>query len=418
MTLTRRRKRSKLRDLLIIIRLFIYCVAIVLINWLTYVVRGLCACVQYALAAFNTQSKNPQSVACIKDKDRTSYEKSQRRCLQRTIQAKNKTRTRDQHKKRSGSGRKKMNCSYLQPPPVEELTFTRDDAWRTKSDTLKLTQPQLGVYSGDSGKCNPDMYKTHSHRVNCSPISFSGEFKQSVSHAKGGFVRTSSNRLVSRRNLRWLQRYPHLQPKPNCRCSPPSLFHPRLTTLSQVNTGKQVRASLKMKCSQEDAMNGDNVLDDQLSSQVETWNPRSSTEKLRCGIVSDSVDRSEDDREVSPATVHHCLTTRVASHKDSNASGKLMASKEIRFLHPSLLHDLPLNCVNKAAVAKISLQNAAKTLRPSSIVDHAQFVESSLEAALKRPVKSLAGYDFCNSRSAVTKTRAEATSTPKRSNEP
>ena len=137
-----------------------------------------------------------------------------------------------------------------------------------------------------------------------------------------------------------------------------------------------MRASLKMKYAQKDAiaklMKGDNVSDnDQLSSQVGTWNQCSSTEKLKCGVVSDSVDSSEDNREISPTTVHHCLTARVASYHEGNTNGKLTASKEIRFLHPSLSHDLPLNCVNKEVVAKISLQNAAKTLRPSSIVDHA-----------------------------------------------
>ena len=415
MTLTTRRKRSKLRDLLIIIRLFIYCVAIVLFNCLTYVVRRLRACVQYTLAAFSTQSKNPQSVAYIKEEDRTIYEKSQRRCLQGANKANNKTRTHDQHKKRSSSGRKRMNRSYLQPPPVEDLAFTKEEAWRTKSVTSKLPQPQLRVYSGDSVKCNPDMYKTHSYRVNYSPISFSREVKQSVPHTKGSFVLTSSDRFVSRRNLGWLQGYPHLQPKPNCRCSRLSLVRTRLTTTSQVNTGKQVRASLKMKYSQEHAMNGENVSDDQLSSQVETWNQCSSTEKLRCGVVSDSVDGSEDNREASLATVHHCSTARVASYHEGNTSGKLMATKEIRFLHPSLLHDLPINYVNKQEVANISQQSAAKILRPISIaalrdttlnsskdVDNAHFLESSLAAALKRPVKSLSGYDYCNSRSAVT----------------
>ena len=428
MTSTTGRKRSKLRDLLLIIRLFIYCIAIVLVNWLIYVMRRLRAFIQYTLAIFNAQSRKPQSVACREGEDRTIYGKLQRRCLQGANQAKNKIRTHDQHKKRRGSGRKRMNYSYLQPPPVEELTFTRGDVWRTKSDTSKLTQPQLRVYYGDSVKCNTDMHKTHSNRVNCSPISFSREVKQSVPQAKSSYVRTSRNRFVSRRYLGWLQRYPNLRPKPNCKCSRPSLVHPRFTTLSQVNTGKQVRASLKMKYAQEYAitrlMKEDKVSDDQFSSQVETWNECSSTGKLSCDVVSDSVDGSGKNLEASQATVHHCLTARVASYHEGNTSGKLMASKEIRFLHPSLLQDLPLNCVNKEAVAKISLQSAPKTLRPNFIaalreatfnsttdVDHTHFLESSLGVALKRPVKSLSGYDFCNSRSAVTKARAVATST-------
>lgn len=134
MTLTTGSKRSKLRDLLIIIRLFICCIAIVFVQGLIYVVERLRACIQYTSETFNAQSKEPQSVACIKDEDihRTIYEKFQRRCLQGANQAKNKQRT--QHKKRSGTDRRSVNCSYLQPPPVEELIFTRDDVWRTKKE--------------------------------------------------------------------------------------------------------------------------------------------------------------------------------------------------------------------------------------------------------------------------------------------
>ena len=425
MTSTTGRKRSKLRDLLIIIRLFIYCIAIVLVNWSIYLVRRLRACVQYPLATLNAQSKKPQSVACTNGEDLTNYGKLPRRCLQ----AKNKARSHDQLKKskeRSGSGHKRVTCSYLQPPPVEELIFTRDDVWRAKNDTSsKLTQPQWKLYSGDSVKCNPDMRKTHINRVNCSPISFSREIKQSVPRANSSYVQTIKNRFVSRRNLRWLQRDPHLKPKPNCRCSRSNSVRPRFTTLSQGNTGKEFRASPKIKYPQQDAitklMKGDHVSDDQLSSQVKSWNESLRTQKLSCDVVSDSVDFSGNNRKLSQATVHHCLTVRVASYYEGNTSGKLMASKEIRFLHPSLLHDLPLNCVNKESLARISPQSAANTnsvaaltkatFNSSTDVDHTQNSESSFGVALKRPVEScFSGYDFCNC-IAFPKVRAVVTST-------
>ena len=281
MTLTRGSKRSKFRDLLIIIRLFIHCVAILLVNWLTYIVQRLSACLQCTLATFNAQSKQPQSVACIKGEynHRTICETFQLRCLQGANQAKTKTKTHDHQKKRSGSGVKRMNCSYLQPPPVKELIFTKDDVWSSKNLSSKITQPQLRVYSGASVKCNPDMRKTHSNRfLNYSPISFqSREVQQSFPRARSSHVQTVKIEFASRCNLRLLQRNPHLQPKrPNCRYNRPSSVRPRFTTLSQSNTENQIRASLQKKYAQQDAikklMKGDNISDDPLSSQVKTWN--------------------------------------------------------------------------------------------------------------------------------------------------
>lgn len=281
MTLTRGSKRSKIRDLLIIIRLFIYCVAIVLVNWLTYMVQRLPACLQYTLATFNAQSKQPQSVACLKEKynHRKICKTFQRRCLQGANQAKNKAKTHDYHKKRSGSGVKKMSCSNLQPPPVQELIFTKDDVWITKNDSSKSTQPQLRVYSDASVKRNPDLRKTHSNRFNYSPISFSREVQQSVPRAK------------SRCNLELVQRNPHLKPKlPNCRYSRPSSVHPPFTTLSQVNTENQVRASLKKKYAPQVAikklMKGDSASDDPLSSQVKTWNEYSSSSQYSPLVIA------------------------------------------------------------------------------------------------------------------------------------
>ena len=418
MTSTTGSKRSKIRDLLIIIRLFICCIAIVLVNWLTYVVERLCARIQYVLETFNAQSKKPQSVACIKVADihRAVYKRFQRCCLQGAKQAKNKTRTHDQRKKRSGSGRRRMNCSYLHlTPPVEELVFTRNDVWRTKNDTSKLTQPQLRAYSGDSVKCNPDMCKTHRNQVNCFPISFSREIKQSVPRANSSYVQTlKTNVAVSRRDLGWLQQDSHLQPKANCRCSHSSSVHPRFTTLSLVNTGKQ--ASLKMGYAQQDVisklMKRDNVSDDQLSSRVETWNGCLSTQKLSHDVALDSVDGSENNREVLQAIAQRSLTASVNLYRECNPSDSLMDPKKIGFPHSSLFQDalkvqnLPLNCAIKEAVAKTLLQNRdeAKTPRPnplpalkeatfksSKYVDHTHFLELSAGVALKGPVKSLSG---------------------------
>lgn len=285
MTLTRGSKRSKFRDLLIIIRLFIHCVAIVLVNWLTYMVQSLPACLQYTLATFsNAQSKQPQSVACIKGEynHRTICYTFQRRRNQGANQAKNKTKTHDHHNKRGDSGVKRMNCSYLQPPPVKELIFTKDDVWNSKNFSSKSTQPQLRVYSGASLKCNPDMRKTHSNRFNYSPISFSREVQQSFPRAKSSHVPTVKIEFASRCNLRLLQRNPRLQPKrPNCRYSRPTSVRPRFTTLSQANTENQVRESLKKKYARQATikklMKRDIASDDPLLSKVKTWNECSSS---------------------------------------------------------------------------------------------------------------------------------------------
>ena len=161
MTLKIEAKRSKLRDLLIIIRLFICCIAIVLVNWLIYVVQRLRSCIQNKSDTFNAQRKEPQSAACIKDEDKHPkiFLQFQQRCDQGANQAKKKQRT--QHKKRSGTGRRNVNCSCLQPPPVEELIFTRNDVWRTKNDTSKLTQNQVQLYSSDSVKMRDPQWCTH-----------------------------------------------------------------------------------------------------------------------------------------------------------------------------------------------------------------------------------------------------------------
>ena len=284
-------------------------------------VQRLPSCLHYTLA----QSKQPQSVACIKGKynHQTICEKYQRRNLHGANQAKNNTKTHDHHKKRSGSGVRKMNCSYLQPPPVKELIFTKDDVWRKKNDSSKLRQPQLRVYSDNSVKCNPGMRKTHSNPFNYSPISFSRVVQQSAPRAKSSYVQTMKNEFASRCNLRSLQRNPQLQPKgPNCRYSRPSSVRPPFTTLSQVNTENQVRASLKKKYAQQvvikNLMKGDNASDDRLFNQVKNWNECSSSSQY-CPLVIDSE--------------HYCTNRCVANKEEMRAdvaSGKASIPLEKR----------------------------------------------------------------------------------------
>lgn len=401
MTLTTRSKRSKLRDFLIIIRLFICCITVLFVNWLR-------ACIQYTLEPFNAESKKPQSIACTKGEDihRIIYEKFKRRCLQGSNRAKNKKRTHNQHKKWGGSGRRRTTCLHLQPPPVEELIFTRDDVWRTKNNTSKLTQPQLQVYSSDSINYNPD--KTHNHRVNGSLISFSREVKQSVPRAKGTYVQA----FVSCRNPGWSQQGSHLQPKADCKCRRSSSVCSRFTTLSRVIAGKQVHATVKTRYAQRELMKRDNGLNVQLSSQVETWNECRRTQKLS--------------NDVAPDSVHRCLTASAASYREGNTSDTLMSVKETGFLHSWLFQDVlkvqnqPLNCVNKEAVSETSLlQNAANILRPSPLPalqkatfksstydDHTYFLEYAVGVSLKPPVKNLSRYEICNSRSTVTNATA------------
>lgn len=199
----KRRKRSKSRDLLIIIRLFICCIAIVLFSGPMYVMRKLCASENFCAPRIERQF-----IAGIKGEDipRRISELFHRRCFRRANQAKNEQKAR--HKKRNCTlSYRNETCSRLQPPPVKELIFTRDDVWSVKNDTSRLTQAQARVYSGDGVKRNPDGERNNrSNWVNYSPISFSREAKQSALQQKSSNAQLLKNKSVKRCNLEWLQR--------------------------------------------------------------------------------------------------------------------------------------------------------------------------------------------------------------------
>lgn len=217
MTLKTRRERSKLRDLLIIIRLFIRCIGILSVNGLKYVVRKLCTCIQYKPDDFVAQRKEIQLIASIKcvDVPRRISKALDQRCLKNTNQAENEMKS--GHKPKDSTSPRSENSSRLKPPPVKELIFTKDDVWKVKKDTSRLTPAQVRVYSGDSVKSGPDDKRnSHNNWVNYSPISFLKDVKHSAQQGQSSSSQVLTNNSVKRCNLEWLQRGKrHWQPNKN-----------------------------------------------------------------------------------------------------------------------------------------------------------------------------------------------------------
>ena len=210
MTLKTRKKRSKLRDLFIIIRLAIRCIAIVLINGLTCVAGKLCGLIKYKSENIWAQPKKRQFVADVKSTERPRNQISEtfhRHCLRKADQAKKEQKSLQKKRNRTSLG--SANCSRLQPPPVEELIFTQDDVWRLKNITKRSTQTQVRMYSGDNVKCNPEAVPNSNNNknwLNNFPTSTSRDVKQSAAQEKGRKALVIKSEFVKRYNLEWSQR--------------------------------------------------------------------------------------------------------------------------------------------------------------------------------------------------------------------
>ena len=210
MTLKTRKKRSKLRDLFIIIRLAIRCIAIVLINGLTCVAGKLCGLIKYKSENIWAQPKKRKFVAGVKStgRPRNISEKFHRRCLRKADQEKKEQKS--LQKKRNRTSLESAKCSRLQPPPVEELIFTEDDVWKLKNVTKRSTQTQVPMYSGirNNVKYNLEAARnSHNNNwLNNFPTSTSRDVKHSAVQEKGRKALVIKSEFVKRCNLEWSQR--------------------------------------------------------------------------------------------------------------------------------------------------------------------------------------------------------------------
>ena len=180
-------------------------------------VRKLCTCIQYKPDDFVAQRKEIQLIASIKcvDVPRRISKALDQRCLKNTNQAENEMKS--GHKPKDSTSPRSENSSRLKPPPVKELIFTKDDVWKVKKDTSRLTPAQVRVYSGDSVKSGPDDKRnSHNNWVNYSPISFLKDVKHSAQQGQSSSSQVLTNNSVKRCNLEWLQRGKrHWQPNKN-----------------------------------------------------------------------------------------------------------------------------------------------------------------------------------------------------------
>lgn len=121
----------------------------------------------------------------------------------------------------------------IQPPPVAELVFTKDDIWCTSS----LKQTGLSVYSGNGTDRNiSGNHKDHQAWASFSVISFSPSNVSKSSKAFRAHVQSSKKGIATRRSLGWLQRKQrYWVVKACCKCCHPMSTRSSFVTLSLVS---------------------------------------------------------------------------------------------------------------------------------------------------------------------------------------
>ena len=121
----------------------------------------------------------------------------------------------------------------IQPPPVAELVFTKDDIWCSSS----LTQTGLSVYSGKGiDRKISGNHEDHQAWASYSVISFSPSNVSKSSKAIRGHVQSFKRDIATRRSLGWLQRRQrYWVVKACCKCCHPMSTRSSFVTLSLVS---------------------------------------------------------------------------------------------------------------------------------------------------------------------------------------
>ena len=130
--------------------------------------------------------------------------------------------------------RKDKWLKKIQPPPVAELIFTKDDVWSAS----RLSQTALHVYSVNgidhnvSGKHKDLFNNLESYSV----ISFSPRSRTKSPQAYGGDLQPMRKDIAARRSLAWQERSKkYWVIKSNCKCCHPSSTRSYFSTLSLAN---------------------------------------------------------------------------------------------------------------------------------------------------------------------------------------
>ena len=350
MTLKTRNKKSKLGDLLIILRLFVRCIVIVVLNGLICVLRSFCTCANCKWKSLRDNEKATphielQSIARNTSGDilsRTSVN-AQRRCLKKANQARINQVTQDDKKKVSGC--KDRNYSKLRPP-VQELKFTREDVWTFRNGTSGLTQARVRVYPGNSVKYNTSGGRnSHNNIINHSAISFKPRgTKTSVQTGNSNAKLLRKEFGTKHCNTGWLQKGKQQWPqKANCKCCSPLSVRSHFATLSLANNykGMQLQATQEMRYIPRDVvakLKGRNGANDQYASQVETWEDTKKKREIECEVTPYSVDCGKNS-VIPQEPIDDCVTISGALSFDGNATVSLSASNATGSRHLSMSQD-------------------------------------------------------------------------------
>ena len=131
----------------------------------------------------------------------------------------------------------------IQPPPVAELIFTKDDVWSASrlSQTASHVYSVNGIDHNVSGKHKDHCNNWESYSV----ISFSPRSRTKSPQAYGGDVQPIRKDVAARCSLAWQERCKkYWVIKSNCKCSHPSSTRSYFSTLSladdQVKTKNQI----------------------------------------------------------------------------------------------------------------------------------------------------------------------------------